>query len=353
MKAAVYHGRRDVRIEDVAPPGPPAAGEVLLDVEYAGICGTDASEWAHGPFFTPLAEPHPSSGHQGPMVMGHEFVGRVVSRGDGVTRLSAGDRVASGAGVWCGTCRWCREGRTNLCERYYTLGLNRDGGLAEQVLVPAKTCRSVPDGLDPVAAALAQPVAVALHAARRSGARPDDLTAVLGVGGIGALIVAAARFLGAERIVAVDINADRLTVARRLGASDGVLVDGTDVVAAIRRLTDGSGADVVIEASGAPSAPGDALQAVRRGGRVLLVGLQAAPRELDLHSMTIREVDVHTTNAHVCDIDLPDAIRLLDEQQLAEVIVDDVIALDDLVAGGLVPLEDGEAGGKIVVDVAR
>jgi threonine dehydrogenase-like Zn-dependent dehydrogenase len=350
VKAAVYHGRRDVRIEDVRAPDSPGAGELLLDVEYAAICGTDASEWAHGPFFAPLDVPHPFSGHHGPLVMGHEFIGRIAALGEGVDDLAIGDLVASGAGVWCGECRWCLEGRTNLCARYYTLGLHTDGGLAEQVRVPAKTCKLVPDGLSPVAAALAQPVAVALHAVRRARLGPEDHVAVVGVGGIGAFVLAAARFFGAGRIIAVDIDADRLTTASRLGATDVVDAGKLDLVTGVGELTGGSGVDVVIEASGAPSAPQDALNAVRRGGKVLMVGLQAAPRELDLHAMTLREVDMITTNAHVCDVDLPDALRLLASGDLAQVVTAGVIELDELVAEGLERLASGTAGGKIVVD---
>jgi threonine dehydrogenase-like Zn-dependent dehydrogenase len=285
------------------------------------------------------------------MVIGHEFVGTVVEAGDAVTSLRVGDLVASGAGVWCGSCRWCRAGRTNLCERYYTLGLNTHGGLAEQVRVPAKTCRVVPDGLDPIAAALAQPVAVALHAVRRAGVASGDLVAVVGTGGIGSLIVAAAAFLGIDRIIAIDVTADRLATAKRLGATQTLDAGSTDMVAGIKDLSDGAGVDVVIEASGAPTAPQLSLEATRRGGTVLMVGLQAAPRPIDLHAMTIREVNVHTTNAHVCEVDLPDALRLLSTSDLADVVVEQVITLDNLVHEGLEPLATGNARGKTLVDL--
>src|SRR4051794_9130944 len=120
MRAAVYHGPGDVRIEARRDPPAPGGGELLLDVLRASICGTDAAEYDHGPV---LAEP--------PLVLGHELVGRVVAVGPGVGGIAAGDRVVTGAGVSCGTCARCTEGRTNLCERYFTLGLQADGGLAE------------------------------------------------------------------------------------------------------------------------------------------------------------------------------------------------------------------------------
>jgi threonine dehydrogenase-like Zn-dependent dehydrogenase len=125
MKAAVYHGRGDIRIKSVPEPAKPAPGEVVLEVLRSAICGTDSAEWSRGPL---LARP--------PVILGHEFVGRVVEVGDGVTEVAVGDRVVSGAGVSCGRCEWCRAGRINLCAAYYTLGLHANGGLAERVATP-------------------------------------------------------------------------------------------------------------------------------------------------------------------------------------------------------------------------
>jgi len=339
VKAAVYHGPQEVRIEDVREPGALAPGDLLLDVTRAAICGTDSSEWAHGPTLTCP-----------PVVLGHEFVGRVAAVGDGVEGISVGERVVSGAGVSCGHCEWCRAGRTNLCAHYYTLGLQVDGGLAERVATPAAICRTVPDAIDDDAAAMAQPLAVALHAVRRSGVGPGQGCAVIGVGGIGAFIVAAAAAQGASPLIAIDIDEDRLATARRLGATEAVDARGVDLAAAIRAATDGEGAHVVMEASGAPHAPAAALAAARRGGRVLLVGLQSAPRELDLLAFAIREVDVVTTLAHVCAIDLPESLDLLARGELASIVLDRIIPLDRLVDDGLRALADRTARGKIVVD---
>ena len=122
MKAAVYYGKHDVRIEEVAQPAR-AQNEVLLRILRTGMCGTDATEWKAGPLTFPITKPHPVTGHSGPMIFGHEFVGEVVEAAPGGSYL-VGDIVASGAGVSCGECDRCGEGRTNLCRRYYTLGLN-------------------------------------------------------------------------------------------------------------------------------------------------------------------------------------------------------------------------------------
>lgn len=338
MRAAVYHGPHDIRIEQVPEPAV-VPGTLVLDVLRAAICGTDSSEWAHGPL---LARP--------PVTLGHEFVGRVAEVGRGVTGYAVGDRVVSGAGVWCGTCEWCRAGRTNLCAAYYTLGFHADGGLAERVATPAFVCRPVPDGCSDDAASMAQPLAVALHAVRRSGVAPGETCAVIGVGGIGAFIVAAAAARGISPLIAIDLDDERLETARRLGADTALNATGRELEHVIAEATGGEGAHVVIEASGAPHAPAAALAATRRGGRVLLVGLQSAPRELDLFAFTVREVDVATTLAHVADVDLPDALAILSTTPLAETVLDRVIPLDALVDEGIRPLAEKRARGKIVVD---
>ncbi len=338
MKAAVYHGPGDIRIESVADPDGARDGELVIEVARAAICGTDSSEWSHGPL---LAQP--------PVVLGHEFVGRVVDVGSQATGFSVGDRVVSGAGISCGHCEWCRAGRTNLCAEYRTIGLHVDGGLAEYVRSPGFVCRRVPDGVNDDGAAVAQPLAVALHAVRRSGLQAGQACAVIGVGGIGAFIVAAAVSRGASPLIALDVDDARLETARSLGAHAVVNVRESSLANAILEHTGGDGAHVVIEASGTAGGPAGALAGARRGGRVLLVGLQAAPRALDLFSFTVREVDLVTTLAHVCDVDLPDALGLLDSSGLAEVVIDRVIALDDLVEDGIRPLAEGTARGKIVV----
>jgi threonine dehydrogenase-like Zn-dependent dehydrogenase len=284
------------------------------------------------------------------VTLGHEFVGRVTAVGDEVTSLRPGDRVVSGAGISCGHCRWCLLGRTNLCAEYRTLGLQVDGGLAEFVTSPASICRLVPDACDDDAAAMTQPLAVALHALSRVAVGGGDEVAVIGTGGIGSFIVAgAARRAAGGRVVAIDIDDERLATARALGATETVNPGTRQLEDVLLELTDGIGFDVVVEASGAPHAPAAATASVRRGGRVLLVGLHAAPRELALTPMILREIDVYTTLAHVCDTDIPAALELLASSDVALVTKGPTISLDSLVEEGLRPLAERRASGKILV----
>jgi threonine dehydrogenase-like Zn-dependent dehydrogenase len=284
------------------------------------------------------------------VVLGHEFVGRVVAAGVEVTGMKVGDRVVSGAGISCGRCAWCLAGRTNLCADYRTLGLQVDGGLAEYVTSPASICRQVPAACDDDAAAMSQPLAVALHALSRVQLQSDERVAVLGVGGIGSFIVAGAAHRATDgRVVAVDIDAARLATASVLGAHETVDASGRELADLLLELTDGVGFDVVIEATGTPHAPAAAIAGARRGGRVLLVGLHGAPRELALTPMILREVDVFTTVAHVCDSDIPAALELLASSDVAAITAGPRIALDDLVEEGLRPLAERRATGKILV----
>jgi threonine dehydrogenase-like Zn-dependent dehydrogenase len=340
VRAAVFRAPGDVRIESVPEPPPPGPGDLLIKVTKAALCGTDSAEWDHGPL---LARP--------PVVLGHEFTGEVVAVGDGASGFPAGTRVVSGAGISCGRCEWCAAGRTNLCASYQTLGLHRDGGLAELVVSPASICRVVPDGLDDTGAAMAQPLAVALHAARRGRVGPGRSCVVVGAGGIGAFIVAAAAALGAAPLVAVDVADGRLETAAALGATCTVNADGRDPVPAVLAATGQDGAHVVIEASGAPASPAAALRMVRRGGDAVMVGLQAHPFGIDLFSVSIREIDLHGTLAHVCGDDLAEAVSVLAGTTLARTVLGGVIPLADLVEGGLRPLAERTATGKIVVDV--
>ncbi len=345
MRAAVYHGDHDVRIEDVPQPQP-RDGEVLLKVLRSGMCGTDATEWKAGPKTFPVDRVHPVTGATGPMVLGHEFIGEVVTPA-AAGRFDAGALVASGAGVWCGECDRCTEGRTNLCRRYYTHGLNAPGGLAEYVAVPERTLVALPDGLSLDAAGLAQPLAVGLHAARRSGARDGDRVVLIGAGAIGTFVLTGLMHLVGVDVTVVDFPGQRLERALRLGAARTVEV-GDAVRDRVLEAAPG-GADVVIEASGAPGQLNAAIGMVRDGGTVLQVGLPATQQEVDVHAVVMREITVRTTLAHVCGDDLAPALQILATTPLADELLDSVRPLGDL-AEQLERLATARLEGKVLFD---
>jgi len=347
MKAALYHGPHDVRVEEIEKPRP-IEGEVLLKVTRSGMCGTDASEWKAGPLIFPLHKPHPTSGLVGPMVMGHEFIGEVVEIGASVDNFEVGDRVASGAGISCGDCPRCHEGRTNLCFRYVTHGLNRHGGMAEFVAVPASTLVAIPDDLSDDHAGLAQPLAVGLHAARRAKVAPGQTVVLIGAGAIGTFVLAGLKHLGASNVIVVDFAGARLERADRLGA-DHVVEVSDNTADVVRELVGPIGADVVIEASGAPGQTDRAGSWVRQGGTLLQVGLASKPQEVNLHHLVMSEITLETTLAHVCGDDIAPALEILRSTSLAEELLEGVYPLDQL-ADQLERLATGQIQGKVLFD---
>lgn len=346
MLAAMYHASHDVRLETIDVPTP-VAGEVLLKILRSGICGTDASEFKSGPLIFPTKKQHPNSGHLGPMVLGHEFIGEITSISDPSSGFKVGDIVASGAGISCGQCRRCKEGRTNLCEKYVTLGLNRHGGLAEYVAVPTSTLVKVPAGLSLEAAGIAQPLAVGLHAARRSQVKNGDKVLLIGSGAIGTFVLAALKHLVNAEVTVLDFAGNRLERALRLGADHTVEV-GPDATENIKKLFT-TGIDVVIEASGAPGQLQFAIDMVKRGGSVLQVGLPTNRQEIDIHKIVMSEIEIHTTLAHVCGEDLGVALEILASTNLAEELIEGVYALSE-VSNQLELLSTGKIQGKVLFD---
>ena len=354
MKAAVYHGPLDVRVEEIAEPGPPGPDEALLAPLVGSLCGTDVTEFVTGPKMIPLHQVHPTSGHRGPVILGHEFVGIVMEVGAAVTGLHVGQRVVPGAGAWCVRCPPCLAGRSNICERYVLYGIHTHGGLAKRVTVPARMCVPVPESCSDEAAALAQPCAVALHALGRIAIEPVQSVALFGVGGIGGFLLAAllAQAQGDLSLIVVERDERKQHLTRRLGASAARFIKADDATeATIWNLTAGRGVDLAIEASGSPVAVQRALAVVGRGGTLLQVGIPAGLVPLPLGQVVPREVAIVTTNGMICDVDLPLALALLSQTDLAAQITDRMIPLDALVEQGLEPLALHEVLGKVLVHI--
>ena len=348
MRAAVYHGRGDVRVQDVPVPAI-SEDEILLEVTAVGICGTDAHEYAHGPTMFPIDAPHPVTGHSGPMIPGHEFAGRVAALGAGVDGLGVGDRVATGAGISCGECFPCRRGRSNLCRRYATLGLQRNGGLARFCAVPAATCVAAPDGLSDDAVGLAQPMSIAVHTTRRGRLEVGEEVVVIGVGGIGAFITYTAAQLGA-RVLAIDVDETRLTIAAALGAVHVARAGEIDLAAQVRDL--GLQPTLIFETSATPAGLNAALAVIEFGGRIVLVGFQRGTPPVAFRDISLREIELIGTNAHVLGADMPEALRLLAARPDPwSDVAPRVLSLERLVPDGLAPLAEGRAASiKTLID---
>lgn len=261
----------------VPDPGP---GEVRLRVKACGICGSNL---------------HGMDGSSGrripPLVMGHEARGTVDAVGEGVTAWKAGDRVTFDSTVWCGECGYCREGRVNLCDSRQVVGVacaefRRDGAFAEFVTVPQRILHRLPDGLSFEEAAFAEPVGVALHAVNRAGEIAGRTALVVGAGLIGLLVIQALKRAGAAKVIAVDLDEGRLKLAKELGADEAVLSGNT-----VPEV------DVALEVVGAAPTVDLAVRAVRKGGRIVLVGNLSPTVPLPLQVVVTRELDVVGTCA--------------------------------------------------------
>jgi len=353
LRAARWHGRNDLRVENVPDPTP-SPGDVVIRVAYCGVCGTDLEEYREGPIWIPTVEPNPLTGRRAPIVMGHEFAGHVVAVGREVSRFRLGDAVAPDVVISCGRCYWCVRHQVHLCEHMAALGLHGDGGLAEFCAVPESMCEPVPDRVTMAAAALAEPLAVAVRAVRRSRLTVGDNVAIVGVGAVGLLALQAVRAAGAGFVAVVERSPARKAIAADLGA-DAVLDPGTgDCALHLRDLTGGVGPDVVLECAGGPGTWVYAASLVRRGGRVVVIGLNSSPAPVNVTATIVApEIEVIGSLAHVYDEDYRGAMRLLGAGRVdAERIVSHRVPLADVVAGGFDRLEHHKAETlKILVTV--
>lgn len=349
MRAAVYHGPRDIRIEHVPRPRT-APGDVLVRVHANGICGTDASEFTGAQMY-PLHARHPLTGHHGPLIPGHEFAGTIAEVGDGVEGFTEGDAIVTGAALWCGRCPQCRAGRTSICELYATVGLHRDGGLAEFVNVPAHIVfAAAPFGFAPDVAVLTQPMAIAVHAMRRARRQAGDVAVVIGVGGIGAFLTFALTRHDA-RVVAVDVSGARLATARKLGAIETIHAgDAPSLTAALRGL--GIAPAVVYEVTGTDAGLAAAIAALAPGGQLVTVGIAKHPIAIDARRVTTKELEIIGTNALVARDDIPEAARLLAaDPAVWQEIAPRAIPLERVVEDGILPMLEGRAAQiKVLVD---
>lgn len=264
MQAGAYIDNGEVGVMTVDEPGPPGAGEVQLDVAFCGVCGSDLHMAQHQVF-------------QPGQVIGHEFSGTIRAVGDGVTNAEPGFRVAVRPYLGCGQCRYCDDGKDHQCTDLVGVGFGPiPGGLAPRLNIPAGTLYRLPDAIAMEHGALIEPLSVALHAVRDGGVSPGDSVVVMGAGPIGVATIIAARLAGAGTIIVTEHSEGRAAHAAQFGA-DHVLLNGKDdVIGDVQRLTNG-GADVVLECVGVAGTMSEAVQHVKRGGRVQIVGVCFEP----------------------------------------------------------------------------
>jgi len=277
MQAARLLAHNRMEMQDVAEPAP-GPRDVLVRVEAAGICGSDRHMF-RGEYPAAL-----------PVTLGHEFCGIVEAVGSEVARIGTGTRVTADPNIACGHCAACRRGQVNLCANLQAIGVTRDGGFAEWVVIPETQAVELPAGLDPMHGAFSEPLACCLHGLDVAAIKPGDAVAVLGGGVIGLLMVQLARLAGATRVILATRQAPRRELALRLGATDVVDPGAGPVADAIREIAPG-GVDVALECAGVPETLADALAAARPGGAAVLFGVFAQGQRMEIEpwDLLVRE----------------------------------------------------------------
>lgn len=282
MKALLLRAYGDLTVTEMEQP-PIGPDDVLVRVRAAGICGSDV---------------HGYDGSSGrripPIVMGHEAAGVVERVGDHVTHLKPGERVTFDSTVYCGHCWFCRRGRINLCDQRQVLGVStgeyrRHGAFAQYIAIPQHIVYPIPDELSFEQAALIESVSIAVHAANLTPIQLGDTAVVVGSGMIGLLMVQALRAAGCTQVVAVDLDDAKLALAQQLGATQCIDAGRMDVVSLVRELTDGRGADIAAEVVGTQPTFTTAVNALRKGGHLVLVGNVTPHVPLPLQQVVTRE----------------------------------------------------------------
>lgn len=294
MKAVRLYDAMDLRVEEVDAPACPPAGHVNLRVLAAGICGSDLHNYRTGQWIS-----------RRPSTAGHEFCGEVVAVGDGVVGFERGDIVAVDSRVCCGVCPACRSGLANVCEKLGFVGEVCDGGFAEQVQLPARLLLRLEAPLSPRVAAMAEPLAVALHTVKRLAARPGEPVLVIGCGTIGGLSALVLSRMHQGPLLVADLNADRLALVEEVTGGRGMALTR----AGLERVLEGSRLRYAIDATGSVQAIRAGLELLSGGGALALVGISHGRLDLDPNALVEREIGL--LGCHAFRDELGEAVRLL------------------------------------------
>ncbi len=297
MKAILYADWERLELVDVPEPKP-KEGEVLIKVGHVGICGSEIEC---------VVQRHPR--RQPPLIMGHEFAGTVVELGDGVTNLQVGQQVAVNPIIGCWKCRWCQQGRPNLCERRKLLSMQLPGAFAEFVVAPAENCHPLPEGVTTREGAITEPVANAVHALRLAQTVVPERVIVFGAGPIGLVCAQVARAFGATFIAIVEVIPQRIEIAKNF--ADAVINPQTeDVLAKAKELTKGLGFDLALDAVGRSITRRLAVESVHPMGIVMWVGLHEDETTVPGMQVIYGEKTVKGSSAYT-DADFATALKLI------------------------------------------
>jgi (R,R)-butanediol dehydrogenase / meso-butanediol dehydrogenase / diacetyl reductase len=332
MRAAVWYGRRNTKVEDVPDAPAPGPKEVKIKVGWVGICGTDLHEYAAGPIWMPIT-PHPLTGKAAPIIQGHEFAGIITEVGSEVDDFKPGDRVTADSATWCGKCWACLRHEYSLCDICAYIGLGRDGAFAEYLTIPAAGVFHIPPELSLQTASFAEPTAVAVHVLRRGRLIPGESVMLIGAGNQGLLQYQLVNRSAASQVFMVELKGMRSDTARRLGATVFNPED-VDVVAEIKNRTGGIGVDLAIDDAGQAETLTMALQSTRTQGRVVEVGIFEEPVTFNINDLVLRERELIGILNNGGEF--PQAIHYLADCRVDPTpLISNRISLEDVVEKGL------------------
>jgi len=333
MKAAVWYGKKDVRVVDVPEPPAPGPGQVKVEVEWCGICGSDLHEYVAGPIFIPVDQPHPLTGGTAPVILGHEFSGTILEVGEGVKNVKVGDRVAPDACQVCWECYWCKRMDYPCCEKLAFTGLHTDGAFAPYVNVPAYTIYKIPDTMTFEQAAIVEPLSVGMHAVRRAPVVAGNNVVVIGAGTIGLSALQCAKAAGAAQVIVLEMAKARKEYAEKLGATAVIDPSQCDAVAEVFKLTDGIGADVTIECVGHESTGPLAVACTRKRGIAVPVGVFERPSSLNFNELVFPEKEIKGSLGY--NGEFAPVIKMISDGRLnADVMITGKIKVDDIIEKG-------------------
>jgi len=350
MKGAIWHGRQDIRVENIPEPPSPPPGQVKIEVRWCGICGTDLHEYLGGPLKIPVDAPHPMTGVQSPVILGHELAGKIVEIGSDIDNLKVGDRVATQTLIGCLECQWCKSGLMGLCPNLAFLGKSwHSGGFSRFVNVYDYMCYKLPPEVPDEIGAMVEPFAAAVRAVHRAKIKPGESVAIIGAGPIGLMALQAACITGAGQVVAIEPAANRRELALQCGATAVVDPMSQDPLDAVAEFTAGAGVDVVSECAGEEVTGIMAGRMARRQGRVIILGVFERPAPLDYTNLVFEEKVVLGSMGGYGVFD--EAIKMMAEGKFqGDPLITGRIDLDDIVTEGFdVLIKDKEKHIKILV----
>jgi len=337
MKAAIWYGGKDIRIEDVPEPEI-KENDVLIKVKAVGICGSELHAYEGI-----------SERRKPPLIMGHEFSGEIEEIGKNVENLRKGDRVVVDPIIRCLKCDNCLNGRSNICENMHLIGLHTPGAFAEYIAVSSEKCYKIPSDLSFEEASMVEPMAVGVHATNLANMKINDYVAIIGTGVIGLCTLQAVKISGAGRIICSGLRESKLKLAEKIGANILINAKEKDPIEKVMELTNGKGIDIAFEAVGIQETVQQAIDMIKKGGSVIVIGMLAKKMELDMLDIVTKEKRIIGSYGYT-PLDFKIALKLISEKRVdVKSLITHVFPLKEILKGFETLSKNREETVKVII----